>query len=254
MFDNKNHFKQCTESCLNPCIFESVSKCKFRVKLVEFVKVLHFSGGAAAVYTGCPWIATAKKANGRRRISLAVVLKKRARDVYRKRLSHQNTQFMISTQLSAASYSFKHPFVDASLNKRPSSTVAQQVSTDTKFLAPCFHLKKTQRRSEVLRGLLFEIPTCGLIVNDQTNPGKQRATNSKGKSDGYTIWGQGVYWPADLFFFRLDISVICPVILLKLAVTVFTSPYFRILWPSWLNFFRSFEKKFGLWLKNNRKN
>jgi len=54
MFDNKNHFKQCTESCLNPCIFESVSKCKFRVKLVEFVKVLHFSGGGCSRLHGLP--------------------------------------------------------------------------------------------------------------------------------------------------------------------------------------------------------
>jgi len=35
-----------------------------------------------------------------------------------------------------------------------------------------------------------------------------------------------------LVFFRWDISVICPV--LKLAVTVFTSLPFQILWPNWL--------------------
>jgi len=43
-------------------------------------------------------------------------------------------------------------------------------------------------------------------------------------------------------FFRWEISVICPIILLKLAVTVFTSLYFWALWPNWLNIFRSFQR------------
>jgi len=49
--------------------------------------------------------------------------------------------------------------------------------------------------------------------------------------------------------FRWDISVICLVIVLKLAVTMLTSLYFRTLWSNWLNFFRSFQKNFGLWPK-----
>ena len=47
------------------------------------------------------------------------------------------------------------------------------------------------------------------------------------------------------YFFRWDISGICPVTVLKLCVTVFTSLPFRTLWPNWLNFFLSFKKKFG---------
>jgi len=40
------------------------------------------------------------------------------------------------------------------------------------------------------------------------------------------------------FFFRRDISVICTIVVLKLAVTPFISLYF---WPNWLKFFRSFK-------------
>ena len=39
------------------------------------------------------------------------------------------------------------------------------------------------------------------------------------------------------FFFRWNISVICPVIVSKLAITVFTSLPFQTLWPNWFNFF-----------------
>jgi len=35
-------------------------------------------------------------------------------------------------------------------------------------------------------------------------------------------------------YFRLDLSVINLVMILKLAETVFTSPSFRALWPNWL--------------------
>jgi len=49
-------------------------------------------------------------------------------------------------------------------------------------------------------------------------------------------------------FFRRDISVISPMLVLKLATTVFTSLPFQTLWPNWLNFFRSFKKNFGPWL------
>ena len=41
---------------------------------------------------------------------------------------------------------------------------------------------------------------------------------------------------------------------LKLAVTVFTDLPFQILWPKWIKFFRSFQNKFGLWVKNDQKN
>jgi len=38
-------------------------------------------------------------------------------------------------------------------------------------------------------------------------------------------------------------------ICIKLAVTVFVSQCFQPFWPKWLNFFRSFQKHFGLWPK-----
>jgi len=47
---------------------------------------------------------------------------------------------------------------------------------------------------------------------------------------------QKIVWQT--VFFRGDISLVCSIIVLKLAVTVFTSLYFRTLWPNWLNFFR----------------
>jgi len=52
-----------------------------------------------------------------------------------------------------------------------------------------------------------------------------------------------------IFFFRWDISVICLTVVLKLAVTVFTSLYFQTFWPKLLNFFQPFRKHFGLWPK-----
>ena len=54
-------------------------------------------------------------------------------------------------------------------------------------------------------------------------------------------------------FFRWDISVICLIVVLKLAVTVCIALYFEKLWPNWLNFFRSFKKNFSLWPKIDRK-
>jgi len=45
-----------------------------------------------------------------------------------------------------------------------------------------------------------------------------------------------------LFFFRWDISVICSITALKLAVTIHGLP-FQILRPNWLHFFRSFKKE-----------
>jgi len=42
-----------------------------------------------------------------------------------------------------------------------------------------------------------------------------------------------------LYFCHWDISVISPMIVLKLAVTVFISLCFRTLWPNWLNLFKS---------------
>ena len=54
-------------------------------------------------------------------------------------------------------------------------------------------------------------------------------------------------------YFRWDISVICLAVVLEFTVTVFISQYFQTFWPKWLNFFRSFQKHFGLWPKNDRK-
>jgi len=53
---------------------------------------------------------------------------------------------------------------------------------------------------------------------------------------------------SDLLFFRWDVSVIfcwdisvnCLTVVLKLAVTVFISVYFKTFWPKWLNFFGHF--------------
>jgi len=53
--------------------------------------------------------------------------------------------------------------------------------------------------------------------------------------------------------FRWDISVICLTVVLKLAVTVFISPYFQTFWPNWLNFFRSFKKMRSMIEKNRFK-
>ena len=49
------------------------------------------------------------------------------------------------------------------------------------------------------------------------------------------------------FFFRWNISVICLTIVLKLTVTVFFNLYIQTLWPKWLNMFRSFQRRFGVW-------
>jgi len=62
-------------------------------------------------------------------------------------------------------------------------------------------------------------------------------------------------------FFRWDISVIfcwdslviCLTVVLKLAMTVLFILYFQTFRPKWLNFFRSFQKRFGLGPKNDRK-
>ena len=43
-------------------------------------------------------------------------------------------------------------------------------------------------------------------------------------------------------FFRWNILVICLTVVLKLAITVFSSLYFQTFWPKWLNFFQSFQK------------
>jgi len=53
-------------------------------------------------------------------------------------------------------------------------------------------------------------------------------------------------------FFRWDIAVICLRVVLKLAVALFISLYFQTFWSKWLNFFRSFQKHFGVWPKKNR--
>ena len=66
-----------------------------------------------------------------------------------------------------------------------------------------------------------------------------------------SLWNKRFAFQANVrgFFFRRDVSVICLIILLKLAVTVFTSLYFRMLWPNWKFFFDHFKRKFGLWRK-----
>jgi len=55
-------------------------------------------------------------------------------------------------------------------------------------------------------------------------------------------------------FGHWNISVICLAVVLKLAITVFFSLYLQTFWPKWLNFFQSFQKRFGLWLKNDQRN
>jgi len=45
-----------------------------------------------------------------------------------------------------------------------------------------------------------------------------------------------------VFFFRWDISVICPIMVLKFDEIVFTRPYFQTRWPNWLNFFSVIKK------------
>ena len=46
-----------------------------------------------------------------------------------------------------------------------------------------------------------------------------------------------VYW---------NISVICFIVVLKLTVAVFISLYFQTFWLKWLNFFWSFQNRFGI--------
>jgi len=53
-------------------------------------------------------------------------------------------------------------------------------------------------------------------------------------------------------FVQWDIWVICLIVVLKLAVTVFVSLYFQIFWPKWLNFCRSFQKILVYDRKKNR--
>ena len=72
-------------------------------------------------------------------------------------------------------------------------------------------------------------------------------------------WRQ-VYLPCCWFgfgarrFFRWHIPVICPIIVLKLALTVFTSSYLRTKWPNWLNYFSLNKKNMVLWPKNTDEN
>ena len=47
-------------------------------------------------------------------------------------------------------------------------------------------------------------------------------------------------------FGHWNISAICLTVVLKLATTVFFSLYFQTFWQKW-QFFRSFQKRFGLW-------
>ena len=57
------------------------------------------------------------------------------------------------------------------------------------------------------------------------------------------------YWPLTcayhfvLVFFLRSISVICPMVVLKLAATVFTGLYFRTSWPNWHIIFFGYFKK-----------
>ena len=53
------------------------------------------------------------------------------------------------------------------------------------------------------------------------------------------------------FFFRWDVSIICPTIALKLAVTIFPSLPFLKLWPNWLDFFSVIWRKFQKWLRTS---
>ena len=54
-------------------------------------------------------------------------------------------------------------------------------------------------------------------------------------------------------FGQWNISVICLTLVLKLAITVFFSPYLQTFWANWLKYFQSFQNHFGLWLENDRK-
>jgi len=61
-------------------------------------------------------------------------------------------------------------------------------------------------------------------------------------------------WNLVLLFFRWNVSTIWPIIVLKVAATVFTTLHFRTSWPNRLKFFfRSFKKN-DLWLQNVWKN
>jgi len=82
-----------------------------------------------------------------------------------------------------------------------------------------------------------ELSSTGLVGLSAAVPSISRIISSSAAQQGDLRSG---------LFFRWDISVICPIIALKLAVTVFTSLYFRTSWPNWLIFFRSFKNKFRL--------
>ena len=56
----------------------------------------------------------------------------------------------------------------------------------------------------------------------------------------------------ELFVFRWDTSVICPIVALKPAVTVFTGSYFRTLRPNWLKFYSVIWQSSGLWPKKTK--
>jgi len=53
-------------------------------------------------------------------------------------------------------------------------------------------------------------------------------------------------------FGHWNVSVICPTVVLKLAITAFFSLYFQTFWPKWLNFFQSFQNHFHLSLKKTQ--
>jgi len=54
-------------------------------------------------------------------------------------------------------------------------------------------------------------------------------------------------------FGHWNVSVIFLTVVSKIAVTVFISLYFQSFWPKWLIFFRSFQKRFGVWSPIDRK-
>ena len=56
-------------------------------------------------------------------------------------------------------------------------------------------------------------------------------------------WNITIIFCCDIFG-HWNISVICLTVAWKLAVTVFSSLNFQTFWPKWLNFFRSFHKRF----------
>ena len=82
----------------------------------------------------------------------------------------------------------------------------------------------------------------GVEDQEAKQEAEARAATKAERKNGGVLRMSASRHPALFFFCRWDISLVFPIIVLKLAETVLTSFPFQTWWPNWLDFFRSFQK------------